>query len=459
MSKFKYAAFISYSTRDRWYAARLQRKLKGYRIPKRYGEIDVTGQGRKQYLRRIKPVFRDRDELSSGDLNAKLKQALDESAALVVVCSPNSAKSRWVEAEVQHFIDQGRSDRIFAIIKSGKPNASGKQEARECLPASLRGSGTDARNLHVVAGDARERVDGPKVAFLKVVAGIAGISFSDLVDRDAKRTRTTRRWVLGSVLGFAVLLVLSLSQALKASHDNAVYGAFIAEGNRQVETMFFDAYVKALDATKEARTKARKYTAGFLGAGYDGSTIVFPQVFSGNLKPDEIAWDRTDIYYRVIERVIESDGSNSTDTVWDSYTYTSEEDGEFEKYLNRSAQGGLAEEPTLSVIRNQLPAERQKVERQIDAERTRCHDADDGSFTRASRFWLDEGQFAGAGVWECHSGAFASSYTLVPKEHLPKNSLLYTLRQILVGLIAIAVAWVIFEVGSIVARALRGRSV
>lgn len=452
MPGFKYAAFISYSSRDRRFAARLQSKLKRYRIPKRFGDIDITGQGLKGLLRRIKPVFRDTEELSSGDLNAKLKHALDDSAALVVVCSPNSAKSRWVDKEIQHFIDQGRSDRIFAIIKSGIPNADSKQASRECLPASLRGSGDEAANLHVIAGDRRERVDGPKVAFLKVVAGIAGISFADLVDRDAKRARTTRIWSLGSFLGIMILSTFSLYQSLKDAHDNAVYGAFIEKSSWHVESMYFDAFVTAMNATEEAKAKAEKYTGGFRTAQIQAPAVNLPLVFSGNIKPDENEWYRTDTAFKMVKRT-----SGSSSTMSGGPTYASKDSDEFEEFLNAATQDGVAGESTLSVVRNELPVERGAIEQEIDAQRVKCSEGRNSS--SFSRFRLNRSQFVGAAAVECHGGAFAASYTLVPKDLFPKSILLNTLRQIQMGLIAFAAAWAIFEAIASVVRALRRRPV
>ena len=77
MSEFRYKAFISYSHRDERWAAWLHRALESYRIPrklvgKKYDADEVPA--------RIRPVFRDRDELPSAtDLSSSVKQALSES--------------------------------------------------------------------------------------------------------------------------------------------------------------------------------------------------------------------------------------------------------------------------------------------------------------------------------------------------------------------------------------------
>jgi hypothetical protein len=81
---------------------------------------------------RLAPVFRDREELASaGELGPQIQAALAESDALIVLCSPEPARSRWVDAEVQAFRRSGRGERVFALIVAGEPNAGGE---RECFP-------------------------------------------------------------------------------------------------------------------------------------------------------------------------------------------------------------------------------------------------------------------------------------------------------------------------------------
>ena len=53
---------------------------------------------------RLLPIFRDRDELGgSSELSASLVEALRASRFLIVICSPRSGRSRWVDEEVRQF--------------------------------------------------------------------------------------------------------------------------------------------------------------------------------------------------------------------------------------------------------------------------------------------------------------------------------------------------------------------
>jgi outer membrane protein assembly factor BamB len=199
VDKFKYRAFISYSSRDRKWADWLFKAIETYRLP-----WSVRGTaGRDGPLpSRLYPIFRDRDELpASADLSVQIETALSESGCLVVICSPRSAQSRWVNQEVLSFKRMGRHDRIIAIIVDGAPNADAPEA--ECFPPSLRfrlGSDGELSTERVepVAADAREQGDRKANAKLKVIAAILGINYDALKRREARR-RAMRTLTAGAV--------------------------------------------------------------------------------------------------------------------------------------------------------------------------------------------------------------------------------------------------------------------
>jgi WD40 repeat protein len=207
----RYAAFISYASADRAVAGRLHRALERYHIPAALGPVHLSDDARAR--NRLYPVFRDREELPSGLLAEAIQKALRDSSTLIVVCSPNSARSIWVDKEIRYFESIGRRDRIFAVIASGEPNAAPGREDDECFPPALRAALRRANGepeLEVVAGDARKGRDGFRNAWLKVVAGIIGVSAGVLSDRDRKQ-RARRRYRNGAIA--AALTVLSLGAA------------------------------------------------------------------------------------------------------------------------------------------------------------------------------------------------------------------------------------------------------
>lgn len=95
-------------------------------------------------------VFRYRSDLNTVSLNEGLSRELDDARWLIVVCSPNSAKSVWVGKEIQHFIDTGRSDRILPFIVSG---TSYSGDENECLNSVLKAAFPDGDILGVNIDD------------------------------------------------------------------------------------------------------------------------------------------------------------------------------------------------------------------------------------------------------------------------------------------------------------------
>lgn len=231
--EFKYWAFISYSHRDKVWGDWLHRSLETYRVPKRL----VGGQSRNGPVpARVYPVFRDREELPvSSDLGTNIVDGLKQSRYLVVICSPNSAKSRWVNEEIRYFKALGREDRVLALIVDGEPNASagkpGFCSEQECFPEALRFVlGADGRLsdccTEPLAADVRPVGDGRHNAKLKLLAGILGVDFNALRQREHERQR--RRllaWlsISGAVsLAMGSLAAIAFYQRLQAQEQRAV---------------------------------------------------------------------------------------------------------------------------------------------------------------------------------------------------------------------------------------------
>ena len=213
----KYRAFISYSHSDEKWARWLHRGLETYRLPK-----GVVGRETSFGIvpHRFNPVFRDREELASAtNLGATLVAALEQSACQIVICSPRSAKSRWVNEEILTFKRLGREDRIFALIVEGEPGTSlipGREE-EECFPRALiykmgpDGELTEERG-EPIAADVRPRKDRPQTAMLKLLAGMLGIGLDELMRRDAsRRRRRTIALVTASIVGMLITSGLAVS--------------------------------------------------------------------------------------------------------------------------------------------------------------------------------------------------------------------------------------------------------
>lgn len=201
MNQFHYKAFISYSHQDEPHAVWLHHALESYRVPRRLAGL--KGQ-RGTVPGKLTPVFRDRDELSSAtDLSEKITTALDESESLIVICSPASARSHWVNEEIRLFKTLGRADRIFCVIVDGDPQSD--EPGKACFPPALL-ENEDGLKHEPLAADLRKWVDGKHLAKLKLVAGILGIRLDELRRRELQRKRKTQ-----AVVGFAITAVIALA--------------------------------------------------------------------------------------------------------------------------------------------------------------------------------------------------------------------------------------------------------
>lgn len=204
----RYAAFISYNHRDRKVASWLQRALETYRVPQRLrGRDSALG----RLGARLAPIFQDREELAaSSDLAASVQAALSDASSLIVICSPDGAKSRWVNEEIRAFTALGRRDRVQCLIVAGEPNASrtaGMDPELECLPPALFEDG----GSEPLASDIRPGQDGRTAARLKLLAGVMGLPYDELRQREQqRRQRRLTIFAAAAGIGFAVMTALTV---------------------------------------------------------------------------------------------------------------------------------------------------------------------------------------------------------------------------------------------------------
>jgi len=208
MSKFRYKAFISYSHTDEVWARWLHRSIEAYRLPR---NLVGTKTAMGEVPARIKPVFRDRDELSSAtSLGDTVKQALSDSENLIVVCSPSGASSIWVKEEIREFVRLGRRDRIFCVIVDGEASASGSVAA--VFPDAI----AEAGMQEPLAADVRKWADGKQLAKLKVISGMLGVPLDQLRRRELQRRRKTLALTLTGVLAVVVVLIIAITSRMAA---------------------------------------------------------------------------------------------------------------------------------------------------------------------------------------------------------------------------------------------------
>lgn len=241
-SPSRYAAFISYrhAAADRRWAQWLHAALETYRVPARLRRERTLPV-------RVGRCFRDEDELpASADLNAEIERALAQSEFLIVVCSPRTPASEWVNREVERFRELGRHDRILALLIEGDPAEAFPRALREIRPRVTAaddspGDRPDTRavtEVEPLAADVRPvpgvgRRQVRRTARLRLLASVLGVAFDDLRQRDQERQ--VRRLAYGiSALAATLLVVAGLAVAVVVQRNAAVAQRAVAERNAAV---------------------------------------------------------------------------------------------------------------------------------------------------------------------------------------------------------------------------------
>lgn len=177
----EYLAFISYQRKDEIVAKRLQHALEFYKLP-------ITVIEKEPALKDgVRPIFVDMTELGDEPfLKPAIENALEGSRFLIVICSPRSAKSKWVNKEVEFFIKQKRIRHIIPFIIEGSPNA--KEDDQRCCTPLLQKLINERELLGININEM-----GFDAAAVKVVSRMFRVKFSSLWNRYEKEKEEEQR--------------------------------------------------------------------------------------------------------------------------------------------------------------------------------------------------------------------------------------------------------------------------
>ena len=205
---FEYFAFISYSRKDSHVAGWLQRKLEWYRFPTDL----VDPANHPPHPTYVRPVVRDMTDLEveSNSFWEDIRSKLDRSRFLIVLCSPNAAKSAYVDREIRHFLHDSRRpsalQQVVPLIVAGQP---GTADETECLPAVLQGLKDQIleRNLPTMLPDAGQRDrEGWENGLIQTVAYLLQVDRSKIADRYQRVKRRQIQRICVGGLRSALLL-------------------------------------------------------------------------------------------------------------------------------------------------------------------------------------------------------------------------------------------------------------
>lgn len=219
---YDYFVFISYSRKDSQVAKWLQHRFEWFRFP-----VTLVDQSRHppnpKYLR---PVYRDKTHLEVDHESywESIKTGIDSSKFLVILCSPDSARSKPVDSEVRQFLAShgGDIDAVLPMIVRGHV---GTGDENECLCPALRefGNRITDRNLPTMVPDSDGRVsDGWEAGFIGAVAYLLNLRRQSLLDHVRRLERRKKRFAMALAATFGLLAVAA-----------AVFGVIALKQKRQ----------------------------------------------------------------------------------------------------------------------------------------------------------------------------------------------------------------------------------
>jgi hypothetical protein len=194
-------AFISYSRKDIQFASGLEKALEAYRPPK-----GISEQSRNLI------IFRDVEDFTGVEYHHSLKEHLENSAKLIVLCSPHARQSPYVNDEIERFAQYRGANNIIPILVSGLANNEAKpgQENQIAFPDTLcqlmaMPLAVDYRDFDLKKEKINKGVYYGQ--WYTLLANLYDVSRRDIEQRDKKRR--TRRRTTGMAITSAVIIALT----------------------------------------------------------------------------------------------------------------------------------------------------------------------------------------------------------------------------------------------------------
>lgn len=247
-----YDVFISYSRKDKEFASRLEKALENYKPSK---DLKVPQRNLK--------IFRDEEDITGVEYNQAIETNLKNSKKLIVICSPDARKSKYVNDEIRRFAEiHGSKNNIIPILISGIPNneAMPGQEEEMAFPEALcEGRKVPLARIYLGFDLRKDKVDrgGFSGSWYTILADIYDISRSEIEQRDKKKQARRRRITIGIVSGVIVALSAALVLTL-ISRQEAIEQRKIAQEKKQEAEKAAVKERKAKKAEKEQREKAEE---------------------------------------------------------------------------------------------------------------------------------------------------------------------------------------------------------
>lgn len=167
-------------------------------------------------------VFRDRSDLpTTSDLGADIRDALEHSRFLIVLCSRSYQQSKWCMKELEYFRQlHGGNAHILPILLEGEPEEVFPQSLRCSTKTVLDEQGnptTVQMEIEPLGADVRAnsipaQLKKLRVEYLRIAAPILGVSFDQLYQRSQRRKRAITAAVIAALAAFAVYSIILITQ-------------------------------------------------------------------------------------------------------------------------------------------------------------------------------------------------------------------------------------------------------
>lgn len=257
--QYKYDAFISYRhvEHDKAIAAKLQKMLETYKPPK------TVSKDFNQWR-----IFRDETELpTSSNLSGDIKDALNNSRFLIVVCSNITKESKWCMEEITYFkeLHEGNNSNIITLVVDGEPSEVFPDELCNEKIAVTDSEGNVSYQNHVieplaanvVANTTKESIKKLKSEYLRIAAPLLGCGYDTLYNRNQKRL--VRKIIATAAFIVAFMFAFGLYTSAMLLEINAQKAALqVANDNLKIKTAELDKSNKELQetiASLEQKTK------------------------------------------------------------------------------------------------------------------------------------------------------------------------------------------------------------
>jgi len=221
MMQYKYKAFISYSRKDAKFADWLHKNLEKYHLP---ASLRIANP---HLAKTLGKFFKDTEDLAAhSSLDDALKETLQNSEFLIVICSTASSKSHWVNEEIKYFKSIHGEDKVIPIIIDGEPNATTNPKfdnQYEAFPEALRfevnSEGDVSKNKkNPIGGDIRDGNDSKYKALVRTISRILNVHFDDIWQRSQKRQKISRRLSIGAIIATICIITFSIYSLMKQEH-------------------------------------------------------------------------------------------------------------------------------------------------------------------------------------------------------------------------------------------------